>query len=423
MFLYTQPDVARSILKYRYDTLDGARGKAKRLGYYGAFYAWTSGKTGEELFPDYFFTNVLTGRKMRNHFNDWQIHISPDIVYALWQYYAATGDWDFIADYGAEVAFEVAQFLVSRIHFKMDKDRYEFIRLLGPDEYHENVDNNAFTNYQARFALEKALVIYELMRESTPDTLDALCERLGLSEAAVESWRDIVDRIYLPQPDPDTLLIEQCDGFFELEDVRPEDLRERLLHPEEYWGWPSGVAVETQVQKQADVLQLLALHDLFPVEVVRANYDYYEPRTEHGSSLSPSVHSLIASRAGYAEEAYRYFQEAATIDLYNASKKVMSGGSFLGGIHTAACGAVWQMIVFGFAGFTLEEPDLRFQPALPEQWESVSFTLVVWGNVLAVEILPDRVVIRAQGENEDALPVTVGDQSASVAPGETQTFM
>ncbi len=423
MFLHTRPDVARNILAYRHDTLDGARGKAERLGYYGAFYAWTSGKTGEELFPDFFFTNVLTGRKIRNHFNDWQIHISPDIVYAVWRYYTATGDWDFVVERGAEVAFEVAQFLISHVYFKRDKERYEFIRLLGPDEYHENVDNNAFTNYQARFALQRAVTFYELMRERVPERLGALFERLGLSEADVENWRDVAARVYLPQPDPGSLLIEQFDGYFDLEDVRPDDLRERLLHPEEYWGWPNGVAVRTQVLKQADLLQLFAMHpEYFPADVMRANYDYYEPRTEHGSSLSPSVHALVATMVGDVGEAYDYFKTASTIDLYNASTKVMSGGSFLGGIHTAACGAVWQMIVEGFAGFRANEEGISFAPALPDAWERVAFKLAVHGNLLDVAVTRDSVHVASPEGNPTPVRVTVAGRSEMLPPGESTTL-
>ncbi len=417
MFIFTHPDIARNILAYRHDTLDGARQKARRLGYDGAFYAWTSGKTGEELFPDYFFTDVLTGRRIRNHFNDWQIHISPDIVYAVWQYYVATGDWDFVVDYGAEIAFEVARFLVSHVYFKKDKNHYEFIRLLGPDEYHENVDNSAFTNYQARFALDKAVTIHERMREEAPGELAALEERLGLSEEDVESWRDVVTLIYRPQPDPDTGLIEQFDGYFELEDIRPDELRERLIHPEEYWGWPNGIAVETQVLKQADILQLFVLQDIFSTDVMRANYDYYEPRTEHGSSLSPSVHAVVASKVGYAEQAYDYFMNAATIDLYNASTKVMSGGTFLGGIHTAACGAIWQMIVEGFAGFGIDEEGIRFAPALPRQWDGLSFTLMVRGNHLNVRLTREDLWLESAAENEAPVVVRIGERTITLDPG------
>jgi 1,2-alpha-glucosylglycerol phosphorylase len=423
MYLYTRPEVARRIIEYRYDTLPGARKKAQDLGYYGAFYAWTSGKTGEELFPDYFFTDVLTGRKIHNHFNSWQIHISPDIVYALWYYFEASGDWDFILNYGAEIAFEVAQFLVSRVHFKMDKDRYEFIRLLGPDEYHENVDNNAYTNYLAQFSLEKAAYIFIRMAEENPQKLDALLEKIGLERDAVNAWMDMALKLYLHQPDPETKLIEQYDGFFNLEDITPEELRKRLIDPEEYWGWPNGIAVEAQALKQADVLQLFALlDDKFSPEVMRANYDYYEPRTEHGSSLSPSVHALVAAWADYPEEAYRYYFEASTIDLYNASKKVMSGGAFLGGIHTAAAGSVWQMIVKGFAGFKWVSGVLKFHPALPHDWDSIHFKLVVHGNWLNVTITHETLTLMTPPENATPIPYDIQGNKGAIAPGETLTI-
>jgi len=418
MFLYTRPDVARGLVEYRYDTLPGARQKAKSLGYYGAFYAWTSGKTGEELFPDHFFTDVLTGRRIRNHFNAWQIHISPDVVYALWLYFEATGDWRSMLDYGVEIAFEVAQFLVSRVHFKMDKGRYEFIRLLGPDEYHENVDNNAYTNYLAQFALEKAIYLYARMTVEAPARLKAVLDKIGADQTVINDWMDIATHIYLPQPDPDTLLIEQFDGFFNLEKITPGELRKRLINPEEYWGWPNGIAVETQVLKQADLLQLFVLlDDLFSTQVMQANYDYYEPLTEHGSSLSPSVHAIVAAWADYPEKAYDYFMEGATIDLYNASKKVMSGGSFLGGIHTAAAGGVWLMIVKGFAGFKIVKNVVHFRPALPENWAELTFNLVVHGNPLSVRITHDEMVLSAQDTNTAALDIMIRDTAYQLEPG------
>ncbi len=419
MLTYTRPDLARNVLMYRHDTLPGACRKAARLGYRGAYYAWASGKTGDELFPDIFFTDVLTGRAMRNHFNCWQIHVSPDIVYALWRYYEATGDWSFIVEGGAEIAFEVADFLVSRAHFKKDKNRFELIRLLGPDEYHENVDNNAYTMYLAQYALEKAVEIHDAMSERAPAELSALLGRLGFDEDDVADWREHADLMYLPKPDPGTKLIEQFDGYFSLEDVTPDVVRQRLIDPDEYWGWPNGVAVRTQVLKQADVLQLFALIDIFPPEVMRANYLYYEPRTEHGSSLSPSAHALIASKAELPEEAFRYFEEASSIDLYNQSKKVMSGGSFLGGIHTAACGAVWFVVVQGFAGFEVHGDVLRFRPALPERWEGLRFPLVFQSNHLAVELRRDAITVTAAPDNPGTVTISVGDDERQVGPGES----
>jgi kojibiose phosphorylase len=320
-------------------------------------------------------------------------------------------------NYGAEIAFNVAQFLVSRVHFKMDKERYEFIRLLGPDEYHENVDNNAYTNYLAKYTLEKAVYLYARMVVEAPERLDALLEKLGADRSVVNDWIDIATRIYLPQPDPDNLMIEQFDGYFDLEKITPEELRKRLIDPEEYWGWPNGIAVETQVLKQADVLQLFVLlDDRFSTEVMRANYDYYEPLTEHGSSLSPSVHAIVAAWVNDKDEAYRYFIEGASIDLYNASKKVVSGGSFLGGIHTAAAGGVWLMVVKGFVGFKFVNDRVHFTPALPESWEEIRLRLVIFDSVVTVRLNHDELVLSSTAESAKPLEIVVGGKTYQLQP-------
>ncbi len=386
-FTWALPKVARSILTYRYKTLDGARRKAKGLGYRGAFYAWVSGKSGNELCPSFFFVDVLTGRKIRNHFNDWQIHISPDIVYAIHEYYRVTGDRIFLLEYGAEIVFEVARFLYSHAYFKTDKDRYEFIRLLGPDEYHENVDNNAYTNYIAHFSLVTALMIKEMLEQENPGLLEELKQKLALDSGEFAAWQEMKDKIYLPPPDPDTGLLEQFDGYFDLEDITPQELQERLIDPGEYWGWPNGIAVHTQVIKQADVLQLFVLNDSFTEKQLATNYEYYERRCQHGSSLSPSVHSIIAARLGRTEEAYAYFKRSCLIDL-SSTNKAVSGGTFIGGIHTAACGAAWQIILFGFLGMKLEDEKVTFSPNLPNNWKSVSFKLMIRGEQRQFKIEP-----------------------------------
>ncbi len=419
MYNYTHPEIAKNLVTYRHDTLPGAKRKAKRLGYYGAFYAWTSGKTGDELFPDYFFSDVLTGRRIRNHFNCWQIHISPDVVYGIWSYYEATLNWDFMLQYGAEVIFEVAQFLVSRVHFKKDKNQFELIRLLGPDEYHENVDNNAYTNYLTKYAMEKACWVFETMKKDDQERLSAILEAMGINETALANWKEIAELIYLPQPDSETKVIEQFDGYFKLEDISPAELRKRLIDPGEYWGWPNGIAVNTQVLKQADVIQLLALLDGFTNDVLTANYDYYEPRTEHGSSLSPSVHALVACKANHHGEAYRYFMESSTIDLYNASKKVMSGGSFLGGIHTAAAGGVWLIIVKGFAGFEVTDNGVKFNPALPQSWDGLEFKLLVKQCLLHISIAKNSITVTSDDDNGQNITVTLPNQTQALRPGES----
>ncbi|MCF7925532.1 MAG: glycoside hydrolase family 65 protein, partial [Candidatus Izimaplasma sp.] len=289
MFLYTQPTIAKQLLIYRYHTLTGAKKKAKQLGFEGAYYAWISGKTGKELCPDFFFKDVITNRDIRNHFNDWQIHISPDIAYAINKYVTVTNDTQFLENYGAEMIFEITRFLVSRVVFKPRRNHYELLRVQGPDEYHENVDNNAFTNYQTKHTLEIALTLLETLREKQ---LNRIKQKIKLSKDEMTLWQDIDDKLYLPQPNLEGI-IEQFDGYFNLESIVPaKDITKRLIHPQEYYGWPNGIAVFTQCLKQADVIQLLHMHpELFNETIVQTNFDYYEPRTLHFSSLSPSVYA------------------------------------------------------------------------------------------------------------------------------------
>jgi 1,2-alpha-glucosylglycerol phosphorylase len=422
MFLFTEPEIARRILIYRYRTLDGARKKARDLGYRGAYYAWVSGDTGEEICPSYFFRDVISGRRIRNHFNDWQIHISPDIAYTIWKYVYVTGDGDFLEDYGAEILFEIARFLVSRTHYRKDLDRYEVIRVLGPDEYHENVDNNFFTNYQIRFVARYAAQVYNELEKGSPAVLGRLQRTIGLSSVERDDWEDLAQRIHVPAADPETGLIEQFERFFDLEDTRPEIIRERLLDQGEYWGWPNGVAVETQVSKQADVVQLFVLHpQAFDRNVMRANWEYYEPRTQHGSSLSYAVYATCAAWLEHMDEAYRYFIRSCTVDLYNTGKAV-SGGTFIGGIHTAACGVAWQIVVNGFLGMYVTEAGFGFNPRLPPGWREVSLGLKRGGDRVRLTVNRDEMTVRADAGNSSTLEVCLGDERHKLGPGDERAL-
>ncbi len=418
MFLFTDPAVARNLLVYRYRTLDGARKKARDLGYRGAFYAWISGDTGEEICPSWFFKDVITGRPIRNHFNDWQIHISPDIAYTIWKYVTVTDDREYLRLFGAEIVFEIARFLHSRVHYRKDLHRYEVIRVLGPDEYHENVDNNYFTNYQARFALAYAREVYDWMHRYAREDLKRVTRAIGLQQREPGEWREIAELIHVPEPDPTTGLIEQFERFFELEDTTPEVVRERLIDPGEYWGWPNGVAVATQVSKQADVTQLFMLHpEACDRETMRVNWDYYEPRTQHGSSLSYGVYAITAAIVNHTEEAYRYFIRSCTVDLYNTNR-AFNGGTFIGGIHTAACGVAWQIVVQGFLGMHVDEAGLRFAPNLPERWKRVSVPLRYRGSTITVTVEDNTLVLSGASGNTGDVPVRLGDSWYSVPPGE-----
>nr|4KTP_A Chain A, Glycoside hydrolase family 65 central catalytic [[Bacillus] selenitireducens MLS10]4KTP_B Chain B, Glycoside hydrolase family 65 central catalytic [[Bacillus] selenitireducens MLS10] len=402
MYLYSNPEIARNILKYRHRTLDGARRKAKRLGYEGAYYAWISGKTGDELCPDFFFKDVLSGRDIRNHFNDWQIHISPDIAYAVKKYHQVTGDDAFIRDYGAEMIFEIARFLASHAVYKPMRGRYEFMRVQGPDEYHENVDNNAFTNHQAMFTLQAA---DELLQTLDEKTLSAVKEKIGLSDDEISLWRDMLANTYVPKPDKHGI-IEQFDGYYDLETIIPaKKVTERLIKEDEYYGYPNGVTVRTQCIKQADVIQLFVLHPhLYDRKTVELNYEFYEPRTLHFSSLSPSSYAIVAAQIDKVEEAYRNFRKSVMIDLLNTNEAV-SGGTFIGGIHTAANGASWQMVVNGFGGLSVHGDDIHLSPRLPDAWDGYTFKAIVKGQTLEVDVTKEQITIT--NKSEDRKPLTL----------------
>jgi trehalose/maltose hydrolase-like predicted phosphorylase len=407
-FLFTEPEVARRLLVYRHKTLDGARRKAARHGYDGAFYAWISGDTGDELCPDVFFADVLTGRPIRNHFNIWQIHVSPDVVTTIEQYLRVTGDQQFIVDHGAEIVFEVARFVRSRVLLDERHGTFHCIRLLGPDEWHGNVDDNAFTNYQVHATLDFAVRTHRWMAEHAPDALAALHESLALDPAEVAAWTRVRDHIYLPEPDPESGLIEQFDGFFELEDVSPDELRTRLLHPQEYWGWPNGIAVRTQVSKQADVPVLLWQHrGRFSDDEVEANYRYYEPRCAHGSTLSHPPFGFAAVRVGDLDKAIEHFRQTATVDLLTTAHAVV-GGTFIGGIHTAACAGAYQLAVMGFGGLDVVDGRLSIGPVLPPDWTVLRYPVAFRGRELSVTVTADRVDVQLL--SGEPLDVVVGDE-------------
>lgn len=418
MWVHTFPEVARALLTYRHRTLDGARRKAARLGYRGAYYAWISGDTGDELCPDFFFVDVLTGRPIRNHFNVWQMHISPDVAATIDGYVRATGDEGFRRDAGAEILVEVARFLASFVLFRPADDAYHLVRLLGPDEFHENVDDNVFSLEQSRVALAAAIEVVDRLAAHDPERLAQLRERLDLHDDEVATWRDIHDRLRVVEPDPDTLVLEQFDGYLQLEDTTPAVVRSRLQHPDEYWGWPNGVAVHTQVTKQADVVQLFVNQpERYDRDVVEANYRYYLPRTAHSSSLSRPMYALVAARLGHLEEARQLFLDSASVDLL-ATSHAAPGGTFIGGIHTAACGAAWQVAVLGFGGVHVRDDHVEVSPRLPRGWDRLGFSLTVRGQRLDVDAATDHVTLSAPSTNEQDIAVRVhGHAPVLLAPG------
>lgn len=421
-FLHTCPEKAVELLRYRIRTLDGARRKARSEGpgYRGAFYAWESQDTGDDACTYFNIGDPITGRELRTHFRDKQIHISGDVAIALWQYFAVTGDDRLLLEGGAEVILECARFYYSYACFKQDRARYEILDVVGPDEYHERVNNNAFTNAVVRETFVIAGAVVAHLQKHHPDALRTLLDKLGIA-AELAGFADAAARLYVPPPDPVTGVIEQFEGYFALRDASLDELKARMIHPHEYLGAGQGLAVPTKLIKQADVVMMLNLFRArHSAAVLRANWAYYEPRTEHGSSLSASAYALVAAETGDLASAYRYFLQTAEIDL-KARYKLYVGTIFIGGSHPAANGGAWMVAVLGFGGLRAEADTVVLNPRLPAKWRSLGFALEHRGDRFRIRLSRDEVTITPHADNRGPHRFLVAGEAVVCDPGRACT--
>jgi len=378
-FVYTHPPTARALLMYRYHTLPAARDKAQAQGYKGALYAWESTDTGVDVTPPFVINAV--GERLEILTGAQEHHISADIAYAIRQYWDATQDAEFLMHAGAEMLCEIARFWASRV--VPDEGGHFHIRtVIGPDEYHEGVDDNAYTNGMARGALRRALDTVDWMRTRQHQHWDMLSGKIGLSEEEVAQWAHVADGL-VSNFDDATKLFEQHQGYFELQPADLPKYEPRKQTMDVILGWDT--LTKTQILKQADVVMLLILlRNEYPLSVWDANYQYYLPRTSHDSSLSAGVHALMAARLGDLTAAEHYFQKAANVDL-----DFEHGVTAAGGVHIAALGGMWQALVFGFGGCRLHNQGVTFEPHLPTHWGNVSIPLQ-WQGVHVKRLLPRR---------------------------------
>jgi kojibiose phosphorylase/nigerose phosphorylase len=391
-FLFTEPEVAKTLLKYRITTLEGAKKKAKSYGYQGAFYAWESQEGGYDACSDYNVTDVFTGRQMRTFFKDKQIHISAAVAYGIMRYVNYTGNYDLLSEGGAEVILECAKFYYDLLLKKVDGKYYELHDVIGPDEYHERVNNNAYTNRMAKYTFESAVrIITELSNLST-DSKHILEQRYDLN-LLLSIFQDASQKLYIPQPNKDTGVIEQFDGYEHLEDVSIEEVKSRLLHEKEYWGGAYGVATHTKVIKQADVVTMLNLFSAeYLEEILFKNWTYYEPRTEHGSSLSACMYAILACKCKMPDQAYPFFMKSAMSDITQKGKE-WAGLIYIGGTHPASSGGAYMTAIEGFAGIHQEGNELKANPCLPSNWNSMRFKIVFRGELYQALITKDNALI------------------------------
>lgn len=370
-YLYTDEKTARTLLYYRYLHLPRAKENAAKLGLPGALYPMVT----------------IDGRECHN---EWEItfeeiHRNGAIAYAIRHYTEYTGDRSYLEAYGLEVLAELSRFWAGRVSYNPRKGLYMILGVTGPNEFENNVNNNWYTNLMASWTLSYTLESLEIFRNTDPERYREVSGALGITDRELDRWREISDGMYLPEA-AELGICEQHDGYMDKELLTVADISPLELPLNRHWSWDR--ILRSCFIKQADVLQgLYFFPELADRETVRRNFGFYEPRTVHESSLSASVHSVVASRIGYRDTAYELYLRTARLDLddYNADTD--------DGVHLTSMAGSWLAIVQGFAGLTVEAGTLRLEPYLPERWTGYSFQLTFRARRLRVEVTPERVTV------------------------------
>jgi kojibiose phosphorylase len=406
-YIYTDPKSARSLLMYRYHSLDSARENARINGYLGAQFPWESADTGEEVTPKE-MGDLIRGYRGKVWTGEEENHIVADIAYEIDHYFLVTDDDEFFILYGAEIVIETARFWASRVDFDQEKRMYVINKVIGPDEYHEHVNNSVFTNLMARWNLNRALEYIEKMKKSYPNDWGNLKRKINLEEGELGKWKDVIDRIFIPY-DEQTGLYEEFECYFNLEDPKFPENNIHLIPME-----LERRAKETTIVKQADVILLqYLLSSHFSQKSKKLNFNYYEPRTTHRSSLSPSTHAIISAELGYHDKSYQYFMKSARIDLDDLGKNTTEG------IHAAALGGTWQAVINGFAGMRIRDGKLAFNPHLPEKWQKMEFKIKWRGETVDISITLDIVQVALETKDEKrVIDVIIGQKPISIKGGQ-----
>lgn len=367
VLIYTEPEVAKTLLDYRYYTLDQARDRARVLGHdKGALFPW----------------RTINGQEASTYYplGTAQYHINADIAYALSLYLQVTGDIEYLVEKGAEILIETARVWADVGSFSECKNgKYCICDVTGPDEYNVLVDNNFYTNLMARENLRDALQAINYLKKNRLQTWEKLKERLKFLEVEAEQWEKIIENMYFPYDE--ILKIYPMDDGFMMR--KPWD--ESKIPPEKrawlYENYHPLFIMRHRMSKQADAILGMYLHsNLFSEEEIRRNYDFYQKVTLHHSSLSTCIFGIVASGIGYLEEAYDYFSQSARMDLDDYHN------NFYAGIHAANMAGTWQAIVNGFAGMRCQNTRLEFKPTIPEEWDEYTFRILYRKALLKVKI-------------------------------------
>lgn len=389
-YMFNNPKAARSLLDFRYKTLPQAMQRAKDVDCDGACYpiATIDGTESCDLWQH----------------SNLQLHVGTAISYGIWHYVKNTGDKEFLHSKGAEMLIQISRFYATRGQWGQQSGEYGYFGVMGPDEFQLMVNNNCYINLMAQKSFEYTLDTLSEMKEQAPEAFAMVAEKTGLRDEELSDWKNKADNMKIPV-DEVTGVFEEHDGFFDMPhiDIHSIPVTEFPL----YSNWSYDRLYRYDMIKQPDVLMFMFLYNgQFSKEAKLANYEYYESRCIHESSLSPSIHSILASEIGKPEEAYSFFEFATRLDLDNYNRNTREG------LHTTSIAAAWMNIVYGFGGMRSDGDRLSFQPSLPERWNEYSFQVMYEGVLL--RILVNKTSVTLTAINGGSTDITVYGQSITV---------
>jgi maltose phosphorylase len=375
--------VARNLLTYRYNQLDKAIENAGKLGF----------KNGAALYP------MVTMNGEECH-NEWEItfeeiHRNGAIAFAIFNYYRFTGDYSYIPEKGLEVLIGIARFWHQRATYSTYRNQYVILGVTGPNEYENNVNNNWYTNYIAKWCIDYTIEQIQKIEKEYSSDYTRILNKVKLSTAEINHWKEVADNMYFPYSEEHGVYLQQ-DGFLDKELVKVHDLDKSQRPINQKWSWDR--ILRSPYIKQADTLQgFYFFEDHFSKEQLEKHFDFYEPFTVHESSLSPCVHSIQAAVLGRMEQAYTFYLRTSRLDLDDYNKEVHEG------LHITSMAGTWMSIVEGFGGMRVKNETLHFEPKIPAQWKGYSFKINFRNQILKVSVHANETKFSLEGEK----PITV----------------
>jgi len=393
--------VTRNLLLYRYKQLDKAIENAKLLGF----------KDGAALYP------MVTMDGTESH-NEWEItfeeiHRNGAIAHAIFNYVRYTGDEQYLVDYGLEVLIAIARFWAQRVNWSEDKQHYVMLGVTGPNEYENNVNNNWYTSTLATRCMKYTLEVVEKVEAADKPKHDALISRIKFDkEKETAKFRDIIEKMYYPYDEQRQIFLQQ-DGYLDKEQILVKDLPASDRPLNQKWSWDR--ILRSCYIKQADVLQgLYFFEENYDIDTIRRNYNFYEPRTVHESSLSPCVHAIIAAKLGDEARAYEFYLRTSRLDLDDYNNDTEDG------CHITSMAGTWMSVVEGFGGMRVKDGKLSFQPFLPAKWNSFSFHVTFRGTLMQVFIKKDGASVKHI--SGPACAIILNGIESELKPGFTQAY-